>query len=161
MQNDSWMEGTGMPNSPTTDGITFTTLPNFTSPQDETLGTLDFDGSTTGTATYPLSLTSAFLSDAASGSLVSLRLSAVGASIAYLFNSRSIIMVTSRPELTITAGQASAPCAPDWNHDGRLDSQDFFDYLTAFFAGDADFNHNGTTDSQDFFDFLTAFFAGC
>ncbi len=55
----------------------------------------------------------------------------------------------------------AAPCAPDWNSDGAVNSTDFFAFLTDFFGGSADFNLSGATDSQDFFDFLTAFFAGC
>jgi hypothetical protein len=53
------------------------------------------------------------------------------------------------------------PCGADWNHDGRVNSTDFLDFLDAFFAGAADFNGDGATNSQDFFDFAAAFFAGC
>ncbi len=59
--------------------------------------------------------------------------------------------------------RSPAPAPPDFNGDNVLNSQDFFDFLNAFFAQEpgADFNADGTLNSQDFFDFLNAFFAGC
>jgi hypothetical protein len=54
-------------------------------------------------------------------------------------------------------------CPVDINRDGLANSQDFFDFLTAYFIFDpiADFDGSGTIDSQDFFAFLDAFFVGC
>ncbi len=61
------------------------------------------------------------------------------------------------------AARLDLGCPADNNHDGVVNSQDFFDYLTAFFASDpgADFNADGVVNSQDFFEFLTEFFTPC
>jgi len=66
-----------------------------------------------------------------------------------------------RPRLVIDFTAPTEKCPADWNGSGTLDSQDFFDFITDFFAGTADFNNSGMTDSQDFFDFITGFFTGC
>ncbi len=65
--------------------------------------------------------------------------------------------------MSVDAGTIPIPgrCAGDFNNDGSVTSQDFFDFLAAFFNANADFNRDGVTNSQDFFDFLGAFFAPC
>src|SRR5262249_13949074 len=72
-----------------------------------------------------------------------------------------LVIATQTQLLGITAGPCRAQCPGDWNRDGMVNSQDFFDFLGAFFAVNADFNHDGVTNSQDLFDFVGAFFAGC
>lgn len=57
--------------------------------------------------------------------------------------------------------QGRVSCPGDWNADGFVNSQDFFDFLTDLFALEADFNRDGFVNSQDFFDFITAMFNGC
>ena len=68
---------------------------------------------------------------------------------------------TSEFSACVPAVIGEPPCAADWDGSGDIDSNDFFAFLTGFFAGAADFNGSGTTDSQDLFDFLAGFFAGC
>ncbi len=57
-------------------------------------------------------------------------------------------------------GTAPAACACDWNTDGFLNAQDFFDFVNSFFAdNDADFNNDAMTNDADFFDFVNCFMA--
>lgn len=53
-------------------------------------------------------------------------------------------------------------CPADFNGDRFNDTQDFFEYLTAFFAQapEADFNADAVISSADFFEYLTAFLQG-
>jgi hypothetical protein len=55
----------------------------------------------------------------------------------------------------------SGCCPADWNGEDGLTLQDLFDFLEAWFGGQADFNTDGQTSIQDIFDFLTAYFLGC
>jgi hypothetical protein len=111
MQNDSWTEGTGTPGVPTTDGITWNTLPTFLGPNDEDLGTFAFNGATSGSTTYTLTLTPAFTADLLAGNIVSFRTLAADSNISYLFNSRSFATAASRPVLTVTAVPEPGSCA--------------------------------------------------
>ena len=54
-------------------------------------------------------------------------------------------------------------CPADFNENFLVNSQDFFDFLTAYFGADpgADFNEDGEVNSADFFDFISEFMGGC
>jgi len=103
MQNDSWLEGTGKPRLPTTDGIAFDTLASFLGAGDRGLGTFGFDGSTDGKDVYSLIPEADFLADVAAGHPVSLRLFAADPGIAYVCNARDYTTAEYRPTLSITA----------------------------------------------------------
>ena len=158
MSNTTWVEGTGMPRSPGTTGITFNTLPTFESAADQPIGTFAYDGSTTDAATYTLTLARSFLYDLNSGGTAGIRLFPADTVVAYLFNSTDFPVDANKPALAITA-----TCLADFNGSGTVTVQDIFDFLTAWFAASprADVNRSGTITVQDIFDFLTAWFAGC
>jgi hypothetical protein len=103
MQNDSWVEGTGNPSTPTTTGITYSILPSFTSGGEQSLGTFSFAGGTSGTAAYTLGLSPGLLADATAGNLLSLHLSAADNTVSYLFDSRNFGTATARPLLSVVA----------------------------------------------------------
>jgi len=103
MQNDGWNEGTGTPQTPTTSGITFSTLSNFVSAADESLGTFSFNGATNGNSIYTLSLAPSFSADVLVGNTVSLRMFTADTAISYLSDSRNFNNAAARPVLTITA----------------------------------------------------------
>jgi hypothetical protein len=61
------------------------------------------------------------------------------------------------------SGNPTTCCPANFNGVGGLSVQDIFDFLGAWFAGDAaaDFNGVNGLEVQDIFDFLGAWFAGC
>lgn len=113
MQSDSWIEGTGSPSLPASNGITWLSLPDFVSLQDELLGTFLFDTAVSGGdqahTTYSLNLTTGFLGDILGGSSAGFDIAAASDSVSYLFNSRSVTTNSDRPLLTIVAAPVPEP----------------------------------------------------
>jgi hypothetical protein len=102
MLNNSWTEGTGTPAMPTTDGITYNTLRStYIGSSDQAAGTFSFNGASSGSAPYSLTLGSALLGDIYNGNNVSTLLSAADSGVSMLVNSRSGGSSSSHPELII------------------------------------------------------------
>ena len=112
LSNDNWMEGTGTPNLPTSDGVTYDSLPDLLSGNHEILCTNSYlpPGNNVH-VTYPLPLKTNLVVDAGNGGDVSLRFYAADNQINYLFNSYSygrgnepFIHLTAAPSLRIVSG---------------------------------------------------------
>jgi len=104
MANDSWVEGTGSPTTPTTDGVTWNDMPSLM-PVGSTvaLGTFGNAGLNTQQG-FGLPLSDAtFVNDLMSGGNASFYLTAANPSIGFTFDSRSFGTVSARPVLEITA----------------------------------------------------------
>jgi hypothetical protein len=103
LRNNSWLEGTGTPAAPTTDGITYDSLlSTFTdNANDQALGTFSFGGGSSGANSYLLALSSGLTAEVLTGDHLSLRLFAADSAVSYLVNSRSVGVSANRPALII------------------------------------------------------------
>jgi len=101
--NTNWTEGTGMPMSPTANGIAFTNEFTLLNPNtDVTLGVYTNAG-VDFTNSFALALASDFVSSVRNGGEVGFFLTALDANTGFTFNSRSFGVATSRPYLEISA----------------------------------------------------------
>ena len=101
---NSWTEGTGKPNNPTTDGITYNDEPSLLhSNLDKSLGTF-VNGGTNGPVRLSLGAPTGFVSNLSTGSFASLFLTATtNSTVGFTFHSRNFIDSTQFPYLEITA----------------------------------------------------------
>ena len=99
----NWIEGTGTPNAPTADGITYNDeLALLNSGMDATLGRFTNSGVNTALS-FPLTLAAAFVSDVRGGGEVGLYLTASDPGVGFTFDSRGFGTVSARPFLEISA----------------------------------------------------------
>lgn len=112
LSDDSWLEGTGNPNLPTTDGVTFDDLPALLAAGHEVLCTNTYVPPGVDVhVTWPLPVTSNLVSHVRSSGQVSFYFYAADDEVNYLFNSlrygrgnEPLIHVTAGPFLKILSG---------------------------------------------------------
>jgi hypothetical protein len=103
---NSWAEGTGNPNNPTTDGITWDDEPSvLNSNVDELLGTF-VNGGTDGLVRLVLGMPSGFVSAISTGGLVSFYMTApTNSPVGFTFHSHNFVDSTQWPFLELAAVQ--------------------------------------------------------
>jgi hypothetical protein len=110
MENDSWVEGNGNPNGPSTTGVNWNSLATIASANDYLVGAATLTGSVAGSfETYTLSVGGNLLNDLLAGDSVSFRLSAADTGSSILYNSRSFGTPANQPVLTISATAVPEP----------------------------------------------------
>ena len=101
ISNDDWIEGTGTPATPTTDGIVYANEPTLLT-NVVNLGTFT-NAAANSTTPYPLSLPAAFVADMNAGGDVSLYLNAADSRTGFTFDSRSFTTTNQQPFILISA----------------------------------------------------------
>jgi hypothetical protein len=102
MGSSTWVEGTGKPMTPTTDGVAWQDLPFLlNSNVDTSLGVFT-NGGVDGQIGFTLALADSFVRDLYSGGEVSLYLTAGSPSVGLTFNSRNFGNTNAQPRLELT-----------------------------------------------------------
>ncbi len=104
--DNSWAEGTGNPNNPTTDGIVWNDEPSvLNSNVDELLGTF-VNGGTNGLVRLGLGMPSGFVTAVSTGGLVSFYMTApTNSPVGFTFHSHNFVDSTQWPFLEVAAVQ--------------------------------------------------------
>ena len=90
LADDDWVEGTGTPSAPTTDGVTHNSLPMLLAATREALCTNSYTPPGNNVpVSWPLPLTTNLLADLAAGGKVTFRFYAANSQVGYLFNSHN------------------------------------------------------------------------
>jgi hypothetical protein len=106
---DSWTEGTGIPATPTTDGVTWNDLPSLlNSAKDVSLGQFTNTGTDTRLS-FVLAPQDSFVSNIHAGGRLTLYLTAVSPQIGFTADSRSFISSNDFPVLEIVAAANPHP----------------------------------------------------
>jgi hypothetical protein len=102
--SDAWLEGSGNPNAPTSDGIVWNDeATNLNPTVDKSLGTF-INGGTDGVVRMSLAMPSSFVSDLSSGCLVSFYFTATtNSTVGFTFHSHNFVDSTQWPFLEIAA----------------------------------------------------------
>ncbi|HTI72041.1 MAG TPA: hypothetical protein VMF06_18850 [Candidatus Limnocylindria bacterium] len=109
LSDDDWAEGTGTPNLPSTDGISFNSLPDLLSNPHEILSTNTYAPPGNNIhVTWPLPLNAHLVPDISSGGIVSLRFYAADDKVNYLFNS-AFFGRGNEPLIHVTASSTLPP----------------------------------------------------
>lgn len=103
ISNDDWTDGTGMPMTPTTDGIVYANESALLTNR-VALGTFT-NAAANSTNSYALALPQPFLDDLGAGGDVGLYLTAASPGIGFTFNSQNFNTAVQRPLLIISAVQ--------------------------------------------------------
>jgi hypothetical protein len=109
LASDSWIEGTGIPIAPTTNGVAWNDIPSLLNlATDVSLGQFTNSGADTRLS-FVLSLNEPFLSDIRAGGRATFYFTAISPQIGFTADSRSFVLLNDFPVLEIVAAVNPRP----------------------------------------------------